>query len=299
MVSAERRRRRRGRGDLRRGLGRSDRRRASDARQQRLRPHLPDHAEGPQADDAGARPATTAGQVQALLSPAVNVRSSGFEGLKANRAAALPAVQKILADPNPYHRARAVWLMAHLGPDGVKEVEGRLADPDAQLRIAAFRALRQVKTSMIAEARRLATDPSPAVRREVALALRGVPFHESRDILLTLAAGYDGRDRGISKRLARPRPAPRRRSIRRCSRLAAILIRLPGTSDSRPSPGACTPRPRSRPLQHGQHHSTSALMPDDRHWWRSASSTTRARRRPWPILRAAIFPMSPARRDGG
>jgi putative membrane-bound dehydrogenase-like protein len=138
---------------------------------------------------------TTAGQVQALLSPAVNVRSSGFERLKAESAAALPAVQKILADPNPYHRARAVWLMAHLGPDGVKEVEGRLADPDAQLRIAAFRALRQVKTSILAEARRLATDTSPAVRREVALALRGVPFHESRDILLTLAAGYDGHDR--------------------------------------------------------------------------------------------------------
>ena len=55
---------------------------------------------------------TTAGQIQALLSPAVNVRSSGFERLKAQGAAALPAVKRVLADPNPYHRARAIWLLA-------------------------------------------------------------------------------------------------------------------------------------------------------------------------------------------
>ena len=138
---------------------------------------------------------TTAGQVQALLSPAVNVRSSGFERLKANRGASLPAVRKILDDPNPFHRARALWLMAHLGPDGVTAVEQQLANPDPQVRIAAFRALRQVKTSVLADVRRLSTDSSPAVRREVALALRGVPFSESRDVLMALAAGYDGTDR--------------------------------------------------------------------------------------------------------
>src|SRR5437763_1891119 len=36
---------------------------------------------------------------------------------------------------------------------------------------------------------------SPAVRREVALSLRDVPIAQSRDLLLTLARGYDGRDR--------------------------------------------------------------------------------------------------------
>ena len=44
-----------------------------------------------------------------------------------------------------------------------------LADPDPQIRITAFRALRQVKASVLDEARRLSEDPSPAVRREVAL----------------------------------------------------------------------------------------------------------------------------------
>jgi putative heme-binding domain-containing protein len=44
-------------------------------------------------------------------------------------------------------------------------------------------------------AARLATDTSPAVRREVALSLRDVSFDQSRDLLLALAKGYDGKDR--------------------------------------------------------------------------------------------------------
>ena len=138
---------------------------------------------------------TTAGQVQALLSPAVNVRGSGYERLKAQGAAALPAVKNVLADPNPYHRARAIWLLAELGPDGVREVEQRLTDTDPQIRVAAFRALRRAKASVLAEARALSQDPSPAVRREVALSLRGIPFEDSRDIFQKLAAAYDGVDR--------------------------------------------------------------------------------------------------------
>jgi putative membrane-bound dehydrogenase-like protein len=138
---------------------------------------------------------TTAGQMQALLNPAVNVRSSGFERLKAQGAAVLPAVKRLLSDVNPFHRARAIWLLAELGPAGVREVELLLADEDPQIRITAFRALRKVKASVLAEARRLSEDPSPAVRREVALSLRGVPFKESRAVLLKLAAGYDGADR--------------------------------------------------------------------------------------------------------
>jgi putative membrane-bound dehydrogenase-like protein len=138
---------------------------------------------------------TTAGQVQALLSPAVNVRSNGFERLQAKGAGALQAVKSILADPNPYHRARATWLLAHLGPAGVREVERLLADADPQIRATAFRALRQVKPSVLDEARLLSQDASPAVRREVAVSLRGMPFKESGTILAKLAARYDGTDR--------------------------------------------------------------------------------------------------------
>ena len=110
---------------------------------------------------------------------------------------------------NPFHRARAIWLLAELGPAGVEAVERLLVDPDPQIRVTAFRALRRVKASIIPEARRLAGDASPAVRREVALALRGVSFDESRDVLLTLAAGYDGTDRWYLEALGTAALGPR------------------------------------------------------------------------------------------
>jgi putative membrane-bound dehydrogenase-like protein len=135
------------------------------------------------------------GQVRALASPAVNVRGAAFARLRAAGAPAVPAAATLLNNPNPFVRARAVWLLAALGGDGVRAVERQLDDADPQMRIAAFRALRSVKPTFLAEARRVAGDASPAVRREAALALRGVPFAQSRDLLLTIAQGFDGQDR--------------------------------------------------------------------------------------------------------
>ena len=63
------------------------------------------------------------------------------------------------------------------------------------MRIAAFRALRRINHRVLEHARMLATDSSPAVRREVALALRDTAFDTARELLLTLARGYDGNDR--------------------------------------------------------------------------------------------------------
>jgi putative membrane-bound dehydrogenase-like protein len=136
-----------------------------------------------------------AGQIQGLLSPAVNVRGAAFERLKSSGAGVVPAVKTILADRNPFNRARAIWLLAGLGPAGVREVELLLADPDPQIRLTAFRALRKAKPSVLAEARRLSSDSSSAVRREVALSLNGVAIEQSRDILLRLVEGFDGVDR--------------------------------------------------------------------------------------------------------
>ena len=138
---------------------------------------------------------TTAGQLAALLNPAVNVRTLGFERLRAQGTAVLNDVKAVLEAENPYHRARAVWLMAHLGDAGVATVETLLDNPDPNLRMTAFRALRQAQDEVSAYARKLARDASPAVRREVALALRDAPLDDSRDLFLDLAEGYDGADR--------------------------------------------------------------------------------------------------------
>src|SRR5205814_6812409 len=45
------------------------------------------------------------------------------------------------------------------------------------------------------QAGRLAYHPNPAVRREIAVALRDVPLGQCRHTLLVLADGYDGHDR--------------------------------------------------------------------------------------------------------
>jgi putative membrane-bound dehydrogenase-like protein len=139
---------------------------------------------------------TVAGQIAALKSPANNVRNAGFTRLKSAGEASLPAVKALLSDSNPYIRARAIWLLAQLGDKGIAEVEAVLkSSKDAQTRIACFRALRFVDHKLLDHAKVLAQDPSIAVRREVALALRNLPLAEVQDLILTLAKHYQGEDR--------------------------------------------------------------------------------------------------------
>ncbi len=138
---------------------------------------------------------TVAGQIAALKSPAVNVRALGFLKLKAAGAASIAPVAALLNDPNPYIRGRAVFLLAHLGKEGIAKTEEQLKSADPMIRVAAFRALRRANHRVLEHAKTLATDASPAVRRDVAIALRDVPFAQAKDLLLTLAKGYDGQDR--------------------------------------------------------------------------------------------------------
>jgi putative membrane-bound dehydrogenase-like protein len=139
--------------------------------------------------------ATTAGQIEALRSPAVNVRNLGFTRLKAQGEAAVPAVAALLSDSNRFIAARAVWLLAQMGPAGVARVRPLLASKDDAQRLLAFRALRRAGIDILENARRLVTDPSPAVRREVAVVLRDIPAADSVPLLVQLARQYDGQDR--------------------------------------------------------------------------------------------------------
>ncbi|MFP6899298.1 MAG: PVC-type heme-binding CxxCH protein, partial [Opitutales bacterium] len=138
---------------------------------------------------------STAGQIAALKNPSPNVRELGRAPLEAAGPKAIPAVKALLSDANPFIQARAIWLLAKLGPKGLAAVEERLSHKDPQMRIAAFRALRHQQHRTLEHAAELVDDDSPLVRREVALALRYVPFEKSRDLLQKIAAGYDGKDR--------------------------------------------------------------------------------------------------------
>ncbi len=139
--------------------------------------------------------ATIEGAVTALRSPAVNVRWTGFDALKKQGAAALPAVLEVLADSNPWIAARAIWLLPHLGSDGVARCRELTASGNERHRLVAFRALRRAGQDFHSEAAALAKDASAALRRDAALAMRGLAPETSAPVLATVAKGWDGEDK--------------------------------------------------------------------------------------------------------
>ena len=138
---------------------------------------------------------TTAGQIAALRSPALNVRNLGFTRLQAQGEKAVPTVAALLEDENPYLAARAIWLLAQLGDAGIAQVKPLLQSTNESKRLVAYRALRLVNHDVLGMADAMSTDSSAAVRREVALTFRDVPPQQSIPILLKLARGFDGHDR--------------------------------------------------------------------------------------------------------
>ncbi len=138
---------------------------------------------------------TTEGQLTALASPAINVRHPAFTALLAKGETVVPEVAGLLKHESGFIRARAVWLLAHLGGAGITEVEALLASDDPALRTVAFRALRRTTPDLIALATKMAADPAAVVRREVALAMRNEADPRAVDVLITLAKNFDGEDR--------------------------------------------------------------------------------------------------------
>jgi len=134
------------------------------------------------------------GMIEALKSPAVNVRALGFIALKEAGAKSIPALKKLLSDENKYFQARAVWLLSQI-KEGVSEVEKLLDHSEQQMRILAYRALRRINHNFWPMSKKMAEDKSSAVRREVALAMRNQSFAESKDILIRIAEQYEGDDR--------------------------------------------------------------------------------------------------------
>ncbi len=138
---------------------------------------------------------TIDGQLTALQSPTPNVRELGRARLVKAGGKSISPVRKLLEHKNPFIQARAIWLLGKLGKSGLQVVEELLEHENEQIRICAFRVLRHENQEILEHANKLADDPSPSVRREVALAMRYIPFQKSKDILLKIAEGYDGMDR--------------------------------------------------------------------------------------------------------
>lgn len=138
---------------------------------------------------------TTGGQITALRSPALNTRYLGFRALKAQGAAAYDSVAVLSKDPNKWIAARAIYLLPHLGGDGVNRCQDFLKSDNAETRVTAYRALRRAGHDMLPYAAKMGSDPSPAVRRDVALSLRDLPARLTKGIFVELAKRCDVTDK--------------------------------------------------------------------------------------------------------
>ena len=138
---------------------------------------------------------TPEGAAAVLRNPAVNVRHLGFNALKGFGAKSLPVVSEILREANPYVAARGVWLLPHLGEEGVTRTKALLKDPNPSLRRLAFQSLRRAGHDTIGIAAELAKDADIAVRRDVATSLHAAPADKAVPILIELARRLDVSDK--------------------------------------------------------------------------------------------------------
>ncbi len=136
------------------------------------------------------------GRFAALSNPAPSVRALAARAIAAERDAdAEKRLRAAMQVTDKRAAARAVWIAARSGKLNAEVTRIALEHDEPDVRVTAIRALRAAGTDVLPLAGRIAADKSPAVRRELAVALRGLPLERTREHLLALAHGYDGRDR--------------------------------------------------------------------------------------------------------
>lgn len=121
--------------------------------------------------------ATVEGAIEGLKSPNVATRYLSFQKLK-NSESADKLVQMFTSDPNPRFKARALWLLAEKDKLSADILRQAMESDVSDLRITALRMLRRIGKADVETLSKMADDPSPQVRREVAIALRHLTEQE-------------------------------------------------------------------------------------------------------------------------
>jgi putative membrane-bound dehydrogenase-like protein len=144
---------------------------------------------------------TTQGLLEVLKSPAINVRATAFEKLKNTGEKIIPEVETLLKHPNPYVQARAIWLLAALGPTGLEKVQNRLLEnikkPEnsSEIAVTAYRALRKSGKNLREINQALLKYPiNSALLREMAIGLRDQNYEDSKESLLQIAGKFSAKD---------------------------------------------------------------------------------------------------------
>jgi len=152
---------------------------------------------------------TTAGAVEAIKNPADSVRAIAWESIHQMGQSAEAELEKLAASENPIYRARALWLLGKIEGRGLKTVNQALSDSDPNIRTVAIRLARQLGIEFEVFRDSVLKDPSPAVRRELAIALRNSESSDAAVHWATLAKQHDGSDRWYLESLGIASDGPR------------------------------------------------------------------------------------------
>jgi hypothetical protein len=139
---------------------------------------------------------SVSGCVAALQSPNNETRYFAWTELNKMQGKAEKELEKLWAKQNePRMRARALQLLARIKGNEKKYVQAALKDKDSDIRITGLRIARELKLDVIPYVKQLASDSSPQVRRECAIALRHSESPQAPKLWAKLATQHDGRDR--------------------------------------------------------------------------------------------------------
>jgi putative membrane-bound dehydrogenase-like protein len=133
--------------------------------------------------------------VEALQSPNLSTRYLAWTKLHEMQGKAEKPLLKLWKGNDQRMRARALQLLARINGKENQYVEQAIKDSNPDVRIVGLRIARQLQLDVVALAAKLARDPSPAIRRECAIALRHQASPQTAKVWADLAAQYDGQDR--------------------------------------------------------------------------------------------------------
>jgi putative membrane-bound dehydrogenase-like protein len=139
---------------------------------------------------------TTAGAVAALASPNLSARATALERIAKQPQEASTLLAKAFdSATEPRLKARLAWAAGML-PDQAGPWIARLATAaDESLRIVGLRMCRLTKGDVLGLVEKLSVDPSPAVRREAAIALRGIAGDRADRAWAEIASRHAAGDR--------------------------------------------------------------------------------------------------------